>query len=64
MYKVLNVAKYEELMKKHHITSLAAKVMANRNISFTNKIIENDSYKYKENVNFSEQNIIKLLVLF
>lgn len=48
MYKVLNVSKYEELMKKHHITSLAAKVMANRNISFTNKIIENDSYKYKD----------------
>lgn len=47
MYKLLDVTGYEELMKRYHISSLTAKIMANRNISFTNKIEKRDSYEYK-----------------
>ena len=47
MYKVLDVNGYEELMNKHHISSLLAKVLINRRIPFTNKIIEKKSYEYK-----------------
>ena len=44
---MLNVNGYEELMNKHHISSLLAKVLINRRIPFTNKIIEKKSYEYK-----------------
>lgn len=47
MYRVLDVTGYEELISKHHISSLLAKVLINRRIPFTNKIIEKDSYEYK-----------------
>lgn len=46
MYKVLDVTGYEELMNKHHISSLLAKTLVNKNISFTNKIKEKDAYDY------------------
>lgn len=47
MYKVLDITGYEELMNKHHISSLLAKVLINKKISFTNKIIEKSPYDYK-----------------
>ena len=47
MYRVLDVTGYKELMNKHHISSLLAKVLVNRRVSFTNKIIEKDSYDYR-----------------
>ena len=48
MYKVLNVTEYKNIMNKHHISSLAAKVMANRDITFTSKIDEKNCYEYKD----------------
>jgi single-stranded-DNA-specific exonuclease len=48
MYKVLDVKGYEELIDKHHLSSLAAKVMACKKLSFTNKINSKDCYEYKD----------------
>ena len=48
MYKVLDVREYENIMKKHDITSLATKVMSCRSITFTNKISEKNCYEYKD----------------
>ena len=44
MYKVLNVNGYEEIMKKYHLSSLASKVLVNRNIELVSKIEEKSSY--------------------
>ena len=48
MYKVLNVNGYEEIMKKYHLSSLASKVLVNRNIELVSKIEEKSSYDYKD----------------
>ena len=47
MYKELDVKGYEIIMKKHNISSLAAKVMIGRNVELVNKIKENNSYDYR-----------------
>lgn len=48
MYKVLNVNGYEEIMKKYHLSSLASKVLVNKNIELVSKIEEKNSYDYKD----------------
>lgn len=48
MYKVVNVDGYLDIMRKDHLSSLASKVLANRNIEFVSKTVEKDSYEYKD----------------
>lgn len=48
MYKVLKVDGYKDIMNKHHISSLAAKLMVARNINFTSRIDEKNCYEYKD----------------
>ena len=48
MYRVLDTKDYTKLMKQYNITSLAAKVLAIRQITFTSKIEEKNSYNYKD----------------
>lgn len=47
MYKILNTTGYENVMKKHHISSLAAKAMIGYKMSFTNNINSKDPYDYE-----------------
>lgn len=47
MYKLLDTNGYKDIMSKYHISSLSAKAMIAYNMSFTNKLKENDSYMYK-----------------
>ena len=46
MYKVIETNSYKDLIDKHHISSLAAKVMSARNIDLVSKIKEKNPYDY------------------